>query len=450
MRNGRKIDRRDFLNGVGTVAVASALGTSPSAATANPERLSVQQQSNRYDFDAVYSRLGTNSSKWDHQISLYGREHVQVGMGTADQDFRSAPAITRALRERVQHENYGYLTVPNSYIESIVNWNQRRYNLEIDPETLRHSAGVHPAIISTLRAFCPPRSKVLVLTPSYNGFYTDIRIVDTVAEESPLQLVNGRYRIDFDDFEKRIDHDVHAFILCNPQNPTGNVWSRQDLTRLGEICTRRRVVVLADEIHCDFVTAGNTYTPYATLDDDEIVRNSITYKSVSKSFNLSAMRCSYMFSTNREYLERISGPGQLQQEMSTLALVAAEAAYNEGEEWLDQLVEYIDGTQSFVESFVREQVPFVNVIKPEGTYLSWLDVGEALNKTGSTASAASDESMTPEDVFQHYLVEHANIHINPGSNYGFGGASRMRMNIATSRQLVELALNNMANALQRA
>jgi len=119
MRDGRKIDRRGFLNGVGTVAVASALGTSPSAATANPERLSVQQQSNRYDFDAVYSRLGTNSSKWDHQISLYGREHVQVGMGTADQDFRSAPAITMALRERVQHENYGYLTVPNSSVSAI-------------------------------------------------------------------------------------------------------------------------------------------------------------------------------------------------------------------------------------------------------------------------------------------------------------------------------------------
>ena len=210
------------------------------------------------------------------------------------------------------------------------------------------------------------------------------------------------------------------------------------------------MVVLADEIHCDFVTAGNTYTPYATLDDDEIVRNSITYKSVSKSFNLSAMRCSYMFSTNREYLDRISGPGQLQQAMSTLALVAAEAAYNEGEEWLDQLVEYIDGTQSFVETFIRERVPFVNVVKPEGTYLSWLDVGEALNKTGASASAASDESMTRETAFQRYLLEQASIHINPGSNYGLGGTGRMRMNIATSRQLVELALNNMANALKSA
>ena len=445
MTQRRKFDRRTFLSGVGTAALAGTVGATPSVGTT---RLSEQPRDGRYDFDTVYSRIGTNSSKWDRQIARYGRDNIEVGMGTADQDFRSAPAITRALRERVEHENYGYLTVPQSYLDSIVNWNQRRYNLGIDPETICHSAGVHPAIISTLRAFCPPRSKVLVLAPTYDGFYADIRIVDAIAEESPLQLVNGRYVIDFDDFERRIDHDVHAFILCNPHNPTGNVWSREDLTRLGEICTRRRVVVLADEIHCDFVTAGYTYTPYATLDDEEIVRNSITYKSVSKSFNLSAMRCAYMFSGNREYLDRVTGPGQLRQAMSTLAIVAAEAAYDECEDWLDQLVEYIDGTQRFVESFVSANVPLVNCIKPEGTYLSWLDVAEALDKTNTNQRAAADDSSTAESLFQGYLVEHARIHLNPGSNYGLGGAGRMRMNVATSRQLVERALNNLADALR--
>ena len=214
---------------------------------------------------------------------------------------------------------------------------------------------------------------MLLLTPNYNGFYTDIRVVNTIAEESPLRLVNGRYEIDFEDFERRIDHDTHAFILCNPQNPTGNVWSREDLIRLGEICTRRRVVVLADEIHCDFVTKGNTYTPYATLDDSEIVRNSITYKSVSKSFNLSAMKCAYLFSTNPEYLDRITGAGQHRQSMNTLGIIAAETAYNECEDWLDQLVDYIDETQAFVESFVRTKMPYVRFVKPEGTYLSWLE-----------------------------------------------------------------------------
>ena len=446
MTQQKTIDRRTFLSGVGTAAVVGTVGSAPAFSRV---RSAVQQNIGAYDFDTVYSRIGTDSTKWDRQISLYGREHVEVGMGTADQDFRSAPAITKALSDRIQHENYGYLTIPESYEESIVNWNQRRYNLQIEPEAIRHSAGVHPAIISTLRAFCPTRSKVLVLAPGYDGFYTDIRIVDAVAEESPLQLDSGRYSIDFDDFERRIDHDVHAFILCNPHNPTGNVWSRDDLMRLGQICTERGVVVLADEIHCDFVTAGNMYTPYATLDDETIVRNSITYKSVSKSFNLSAMRCAYMFSTNQEYLDRVTGPGQLRQAMSTLAIVAAEAAYNEGEEWLNQLVAYIDRTQSFVESFVRANVPLVRVVKPEGTYLSWLDVREALGKVGETGSDALNDASTPEVVFQRYLVEHANIHINPGSNYGLGGDGRMRMNVATSRQLVELALNNLSETLAK-
>ena len=450
MSQRTELDRRAFLRSAGTAALAGALGTTPAGAAAPVLGSAVQPDGARYDFDTVYSRIGTDSSKWDRQIARYGRDQIQVGMGTADQDFRSAPAITRALRARVEHENYGYMTIPDAYRQSIVNWNRRRYGLEIDPETIRNSAGVHPAIISTLRAFCPPRSKVLLLAPAYDGFYTDIRIVDTVAEESPLRLVNGRYEIDFDDFERRIDHDVHAFLLCNPHNPTGNVWSREDLTRLGEICTRRRVVVLADEIHCDFVTAGHTYTPYATLQDAEIVRNSITYKSVSKSFNLSAMRCAYLFSTNPDYLDRITGPGQLRQAMSTLSIVAAQAAYDEGEEWLAQLVDYIDGTQTAVESFVRASMPHVRMVKSEGTYLAWLDVSDAMRAVDVTPTAADGASSTPEALFQRYLVEHAHIHINPGSSYGLGGSGRMRMNIATSRKLVELALTKMAAALAHA
>ena len=217
--------------------------------------------------------------------------------------------------------------------------------------------------------------------------------------------------------------------------------------RLGEICTRRRVVVLADEIHCDFVTAGNTYTPYASLDNEDIVHNSITYKSVSKSFNLSAMRCAYMFSSNREYLDRVDGPGQLRQSLNTLALVAAEAAYNECDDWLDQLVKYIDDTHTFTESFIRSNIPSIKFDKPEGTYLCWLDVSEALQKLPQTLPTNSDEESTPESIFQQHLVEHANIHLNAGSSYGLGGSDRMRMNIATSRQLVELALNNLALSL---
>ena len=278
-------------------------------------------------------------------------------MGTADQDFRIAPPISAALRQRVEHENYGYMAIPESYYESIIDWNKRRYGLEISRDSIRNSDGVHTGIISTLRAFCPPGSKVLMNTPTYDGFYSDIRIVGLVAEESPMKVVDGKYKIDFADLERRIDHETHAFILCNPHNPTGNLWSREDLMTLGEICTKRRVVVLADEIHCDFVAAGNTYTPYATLDDEAIVRNSITYKSVSKSFNLSSLKCAYLFSTNPDYLTRITGAGQHRQSMNTLGIVAAEAAYNHCEDWLDQVITYIDGTTDYVEQFVGSRLP---------------------------------------------------------------------------------------------
>ena len=372
-------------------------------------------------------------------------------MGTADQDFRIAPAITRALRDRVGHENFGYLSIPGSYKESIIDWNQRRYGLAIDPDTIRHAPGVHPAIISTLRAFCPPGSKVLMQTPGYNGFYTDIRVVGCVAEESPLRLVNGRYQMDFEDLERRIDHDTHAFILCNPQNPTGNVWSRSDLMTLGEICTRRRVVVLSDEIHCDFVTKGHTYTPYATLDDEAVVRNSVTYKSVSKSFNLSMLKCAYLFSSNADYLDRIEGAGQHRQAMNTLESSrprrpTTSARTGSISSWSTSTARTTSSSR-----YVRANVPGVETVKPEGTYLAWLDVAAAMEATGMQHAAdAAEGSSTPEQEFQRYLVDHAYIHLNPGSSYGLGSDGRMRMNLATSRQLVERALGNMAQALATA
>ena len=436
------LNRRTFLR---TAGLTTLVSTVSSGVPASPVAISTTQTpSARYDFDTILNRIGTNSSKWDAQIARYGRELIEVGMGTADQDFRIAPAITQALHRRIAHENYGYMSMPASYRESIVHWNKRRYGLDIAPDTILHSNGVHPAIISTLRAFCPPGSKVLVQTPSYNGFYTDIRVVGAVAEESPLRVVNGRYSMDFEDLQRRIDHDTHALILCNPQNQTGNVWSREHLIQLGEICTNRRVVILSDEIHCDFVTRGNRYTPFASLDNEAIVRNSVTYKSVSKSFNLSTMKCAYMFSTNPDYLERILGAGQHRQGMNTLGIVAAEAAYNECEDWLDQLIGYIDGTHDLVDAFVQANLPHVESSKPEGTYLAWLDVSKALERV--ELPPTTEESSLEVD-FQRYLVEHAHVHINPGSSYGLGGAGRMRMNIATSRQLVQRALRNIAAAL---
>src|SRR5712691_3871173 len=446
------LNRRAFLRNAGMTALVGAVGTGSSvAAVAASAAFGAPDANGKYDFDTPYNRFGTDSTKYDQPIRIYGKDSIQVGMGIADMDFRAAPAITKALMDRLQHENWGYLDMPKSFSDGIVSWNKRRYNINVDPELLVITTGVHPGLIAALKTFCPPGSKVLLNTPTYNGFYGDLTYTGTRAEENPLRLVNGRYSIDFEDFERRISHDTNAFILCNPQNPTGNCWSPEDLTRLGEICLRRRVVVLADEIHCDFVTKGNKYTPFCTLPNKDIVRNSLTFKAASKSFGLAAMKCAWFFSDNMDYVARVKAMNKA--DLTTLGMIASRAAYTGGEEWLNQCVDYIDGNHDFVESYVRANIPLLKVVKPQGTYLSWVDVSQVIERIGAKemaaeASKASGRTVTPETIVERYLVKHARVQLNQGASYGNGGAGRMRMNIATSRKTLELALSNLASALR--
>ena len=441
MRSQAELDRRVFLKGAGLTALWSAVGTSAPAAT-----------SGRYDFDEVYARVGTECTKWDKQLGRFGKGSVDVGMGIADMDFRAAPCITRALAERCRHENWGYMDPPRSYVEAIVNWNQRRYGLQIDPATLEFSMGVHPALIAALHTFSPPGSRVLMLSPAYDGFYSDLTFTRTLAEDCPMPVVDGRHEIDFDDFERRAQRS-NVFILCNPHNPTGNCWSAEDLARLGEICLRHRVVVLADEIHCDFVTKGHKYTPFASLPNRAVVDNSLTFKAASKTFSLAAMKSAWFFSTNPDYLARVRANNRI--DLNTFGIVANRAALNEGDDWLDQLLPYIDANHEFVAAYVKEKMPLVKYAKAQGTYLAWLDVSAVADKIGARKAAveatpASKLPVTPEMVVERWFVEHAKVHMNPGSAYGTGGAGHMRMNLGTSRRLVTLALDNMARALREA
>jgi cystathionine beta-lyase len=346
--------------------------------------------------------------------SVIGKENIQVGMIIADMDFRAAPSITKALTERLQHENWGYLDMGGpamkAFTDGIVSWNKRRYGVDINPDTLVITTGVHPGLIAALRAFSPPGSKVLLLTPTYNGFYGDLTATNTIAEESPLKLVNGRYSIDFEDLERRISHDTNSLILCNPQNPTGNTWSKEDLLKVGEICTRRRVVVLADEIHCDFVTKGNKYTPYASIGNKEIVNNSLTFKAASKSFGLAAMKCAWFYSDNADYLARVKANNRA--DLTTLGMIASRGAYEGGEDWLNQCVDYIDGNHDFVESYVKANIPMIKVVKPQGTYLSWLDVSAVADKINAKQLAdeanknmkAAAKGLSPEQMVERHFV----------------------------------------------
>jgi len=449
MSPSRGLDRRAFLRNAGATAILGAVGHR-TAAAAEPATLP-DPATQVFDFDEVYDRVGTDCTKWDGAIADFG-DGIEVGMGIADLDFRAAPCVTRALAERCGHENWGYLRRPAAYAEAVAGWNRKRYGLEIDPATIVWTTGVHPGLIAALQTFAPPGTRVLLTTPTYNGFYSDLRFTHTVAEDSPMTVSDGRYAIDFDDFETRARR-ANVFLLCNPQNPTGNCWSPEDLTRMGEICLRHRVVVLADEIHCDFVTAGNRYTPFASLPDREIVDNSLTFKAASKSFSLAGMKVAWYFSTNPDFLARTLA--KTRADLSTLGMVANHAALTEGEPWLDQLLPYLDRNHAFVESYVGERIPLLGYRKAQGTYLAWLDVSRLVETIGARETAAAESRtavapVTPEKVVQRWVARNAGVFLNPGSDYGTGGAGHMRMNVGTSRRLIEKALGNLERALANA
>ncbi len=454
MIQGLGLDRRTFLRRAGTTAVLGAVGArsalpgdpaSPAAdALANGAAATAPEE---FNFDEVYDRRGSDCVKWDRAIRDFGPQ-IEVGMGIADMDFRAAPCITRALAERCKHENWGYHHRDSSFTDAVVAWNQRRYGLDIDPATIVWTTGVHPGVIAGLHTFAPPGSRVLLTTPTYNGFYTDLRFSRTIAEDCEMKEVDGRYEIDWDDFERRAQR-VQAFILCNPQNPTGNCWTEEEMTRMGEICLEHRVPVLADEIHCDFVTKGNSYTPFASL-DPRIVDNSVTFKSNSKTFSLAANKVAWYFSTNPDYLERIRE--NTRADLSTLGMIAARAALDEGEGWLDQLLVYLDESHDFTEAYIGERVPMVRYSKAEGTFLAWLDMSELADRIDAQGKADHEnktavDPVTPETVLQRWLAENARIYLNPGPSYGTGGAGHMRMNIATSRKLLGRALDNLSGAI---
>jgi cystathionine beta-lyase len=448
------LNRRAFLRNAGMTALVGAVGPGTSlTGVAAGAAFGAAADTGKYDFDTPYNRLGTDSVKWDQALRQNEMGTIVAGMGIADMDFRCAPVITKALQERIQHENWGYLDTPKSFTDGIVAWNKKRYGIDVNPESVVITTGVHPGLIAAIKTFCPVGSKVLLTTPTYNGFYGDLRFTGTKPEESLMKYVDGKFQIDFDDFERRISMDTNAFILCNPQNPTGNTWSPDDLMRLGEICLRKRVVVLADEIHCDFVSKGNKYTPFATLPNKAVVNNSITFKAASKSFGLAAMKCAWFFSDNVEYINRVKA--QNRADLSTLGMIASKAAYAGGEDWLNQCVEYIDGNHDFTQKFIRANIPLVKIgAKPQGTYLTWLDLSEVAARIDAKGMAAAEAGRTrngnpptPEAMLVKWFAKNAKVALNAGDTYGKGGDNHVRMNIATSRKTLDAALTSMARAL---
>lgn len=371
-----------------------------------------------YNFDEIIPRRGTNSYKWDSATTP-----GVLPMWVADMDFRTAPAVTEALKKRVEHGIFGYVRVPDAYYNATINWFKRRHDWRIEKEWIIYTSGVVPALSAIIKALTGPGDKVLVQTPVYNCFFSSIRNNGCEIVSNPLIYENETYRIDFDDLEKKAaDSKVKLLLLCNPHNPAGRVWSREELIRIGEICLRNHVTVVADEIHCELVFPGYTYTPFASI-SQEFLMNSVTCISPSKAFNLAGAQIANIVSADADVRKKIDKAININEvcDVNPFGVEALIAAYNEGEEWLEELKRYLFDNYNYLRSFFAKHLPELPVTKLEGTYLVWVD--------------CSSLKRTSEDIVTS-LLEQEKLWLNEGSMYGDTGEGFVRINIACPRQVL--------------
>lgn len=384
----------------------------------------------KYDFDEIISRRNSNSYKWDAVM-----EEGVLPMWVADMDFRTAPAVVEVLRKRMDHGIFGYTKVPPVYYDAIINWFTRRHGWQIDRDWIIYTSGVVPALSAIIKALTVPGDRVLVQTPVYNCFFSSIRNNGCEIVANPLVYTNGTYRIDFDDLaRKATDPKVKLLLLCNPHNPVGRVWTQAELMCIGEICLRNDVLVVADEIHCELVYSGHTYIPFASISDD--FRNrSVTCTSPSKAFNLAGLQIANIFAADESVRVKIDKAINLNEvcDVNPFGVEALVAAYNDGEEWLEELKCYLSDNYLYMRTFFNKYLPQFPVVKLEGTYLVWVDCS-VLNRSSKEIA--------------EILLKAEKLRINEGSMYGEAGEGFIRINIACPRQILIDGLNRLKRGLK--
>ncbi|WP_320908009.1 MULTISPECIES: MalY/PatB family protein [Bacteroides] len=383
----------------------------------------------RYDFDEVIPRRGTHSYKWDIET-----EEDVLPMWVADMDFRTAPAVADVLKKRVEHGIFGYTKVPSEYYDSIVDWFGRKHNWTIERDWIIYTTGVVPALSVIIKALTSPGDKILVQTPVYNCFFSSIRNNGCEIVTNPLIYINGTYQINFDDLEKKAaDPKVKLLLLCNPHNPAGRVWTKQELVRIGKICLQNDILIVADEIHCELVFPGHTYTPFASV-SEEFLMHSVTCTSPSKAFNLAGLQIANIISADMNIRMRIEKAINVNEvcDVNPFGIEALMAAYNNSEEWLDKLNHYLFANYNYLKNYFKEHLPQFPVIRLEGTYLVWIDC--------SVLKLSSKEIVKT-------LLKRGKIRVNEGSLYGEAGDHFIRINIACPRQTLIDGLNRIRCAL---
>lgn len=388
-----------------------------------------------YNFDEILDRSGTDSIKWSKSYlkSNFGDEEL-LPLWIADMDFKTPQPIIEAITKRAEHGIFGYGMVDNEFLQVCVDWQKKRHNWDIEKDWILFTPGIIPALNFIIQSICLPGDKVVIQSPVYYPFRNIITSNGCHIANNPLKYEDGKYTIDFEHLEKITeDSRVKMIILCSPHNPVGRVWTRDELNRLGEICIKNDVLIVSDEIHADIVYKGNTHLPFASL-SDEFAMNSIICTAPTKTFNLAGVQCSNIIIKNKRLRNDLSHKlFSIGITPNSFAYVAQIAAYTQGEEWLEQLLNYLEGNIAYIQSFVTERLPEIKFIKPEGTYLAWLDFRE-IHK----------DQRKLEELMQKY----AKVALDEGYIFGLGGEGFERINFACPRVLLERALSGIEKAIR--
>ena len=385
-----------------------------------------------YDFSRPTDRRGTDSYKWDS-----APEADIIPLWVADMDFETFPAITEALQRRVAHGIFGYTRVPEAYYEAVCRWFKKRHGWHINREDIIYTSGVVPAVSAVIKALTLPGDQVIVQGPVYNCFFSSIRNngCEMVSNSLIYNKEELRYEIDFDDLERKLKHErARLMLLCNPHNPGGRVWTRDELTRVAELCRKYGVRVVSDEIHCELTLYDNEYVPFGSL-PDELSRGSITCCSPSKAFNTAGLQIANIVCRDAEVRNRIDRAININEvcDVNPFGVIALQAAYSdEGYEWLTQLRKYISANYDLLlERFARE-LPKCKVMRMEGTYLAWIDCSEL---------------HIPSEEIEEMLMHENKVWVNAGSMYGAEGAAFIRINMACTSELLNEGITRIVNGL---
>jgi len=389
----------------------------------------------KHNFDTPIDRHNTNSIKHDFAAE-YGKPEGLIPLWVADMDFRTPPCVTEALVKSAEHSVFGYSETKKSgaYFAALQKWFGQRFGFAVDPDWLVKTPGVVFALSMAIRAFTEPGDAVLIQPPVYYPFRETVETNGRRLVTNPLAYLDGKYRIDFGDFEDKIaKNSVKLFIMCSPHNPVGRVWTMDELRQMGEICLKHNVLVVSDEIHCDFVYGGNRHTVFGTI-SEAFLNNSITCTSPSKTFNLAGLQTANIFISDPELRQKFkreirrTGYSQL----NTMGLVSCQAAYENGGEWLDDLLVYLERNRNYVKNFIDANLPGIRLADLEGTYLLWLD----MNAYGFS-----------ETELDKIIVEKAKLWVSRGSTFGDEGKGFIRINIACPLSTLEKAFGCLAAAL---